>query len=119
MNSVKINRLELLGIVKENATKHVAAYDEAVTDYKALVLKIMQNNLKLAKTGDLVEFTKIKAVPQAPQNYASSYTRAIRMLELSVEEVIDIEQDTFNQLVLDEWVWKHNFVATSAMYKGL
>jgi hypothetical protein len=119
MNSVKIDRMELLTIVRENATKHVAAYDEAVEDYKAAVLKIAQNNLKLAKTGELESFAKIKAVPQPPQNYASSYTRAIRMLELSVEEVIDVEQDTFNQLVLDEWVWKHNFVATSAMYKGL
>jgi len=27
MNSVKMNRLELLKIVKENATKHVADYD--------------------------------------------------------------------------------------------
>ena len=119
MNSVKINRHELLAIVKENATKHVAAYDEAVDDYKAVVLKIAQNNLKLAKTGELESFIKIKAVPSAPQNYASSYSRAIRMLELSVEDVIELEQDTFNQLVLDEWVWKHNFIATSAMYKGL
>lgn len=119
MNSVKINRLELLAIVKENATKHVAAYDEAVEDYKAVVLKIAQSNLKLAKTGELESFAKIKSVPKAPENYASSYSRAIRMLELSVEEVIDVEQDTFNQLVLDEWAWKHNFIATSAMYKGL
>lgn len=119
MNSVKINRQELLAIVKENATKHVAAYDESVEDYKALVLKIAQNNLKLAKTGELTSFAKIKAVPTAPQNYATSYSRAIRMLELSVEDVIDLEQDTFNQLVLDEWVWKHNFVASTALYKGL
>jgi hypothetical protein len=119
MNAVKINRLELLGIVRENATKHVTDYEEAVEDYKSAVLKIAQNNLKLAKSGELESFTKIKSVPQPPQNYATSYTRAIRMLELSVEDVIEVEQDTFNQLVLDEWAWKHNFVATGALYKTL
>jgi hypothetical protein len=40
------------------------------------------------------------------------------MLELSVDEVLEVEEDVFNQLVLDEWGWKHNFAATSAMYKS-
>lgn len=118
MDSVKIDRQNLLGIVKENAIKHLKEYDEAVEDYKKAVLKIATDNLKLAKSGDLVKFTAMKAQPQPPQNYATSYSRAIRMLELSVEEVIDIEQDTFNQLVLDEWHWKNSFVASGALYKS-
>lgn len=117
MNAVKINRLELLGIVRENATKHVATYEEAVEDYKKAVLKIATDNLVLAQSSDLEKFTKIKNNISPPVNYATSYTRAIRMLELSVEEVIEVEEDVFNQLVLDEWTWKNNFVATSAMYK--
>ena len=119
MNSVKMNRLELLKIVKENATKHVADYDEAVVDYKVAVVKIMKANLKLANTNDLVQILKIKNLPQAPQNYADNYSRAIRMLELSVEETIDVEEHIFNQLVLDEWGWKQHFVAQSALYKSL
>lgn len=118
MNAVKINRLELLAIVRDNATKHVSDYDEAVADYKKAVLKIATNNLALAQTGDLEKFTKIKNNIQPPVNYATSYTRAIRMLELSVEEVIEVEEDVFNQLVLDEWMWKNNFVATGALYKS-
>jgi uncharacterized beta-barrel protein YwiB (DUF1934 family) len=117
MNAVKINRLELLTIVKENATKHLIAYDEAVEDYKKVVLKIATDNLALAQTGDISAFIKMKNNIQAPSNYATSYTRAIRMLELSVDEVIEVEEDVFNQLVLDEWTWKNNFVATGALYK--
>jgi hypothetical protein len=119
MNSVKMNRLELLKIVKENATKHVADYDEAVIDYKTAVIKIMKANLKLANTGELEQILKIKNLPQAPQNYADNYSRAIRMLELSVEETIDVEEHIFNQLVLDEWGWKQHFVAQSALYKSI
>lgn len=118
MRNVKINKNELLGIVRENKEKHTAAFTEAVEDYKAAALKIAADNLKLAKTGDLDRIAQIKALPLKPVSYADSYGRAIRMLELSVDDVIELEDDVFNQLVLDEWHWKTAFVASSALYKS-
>jgi hypothetical protein len=119
MNSVKMNRKELLKIVKDNQKKHVAQYEESVADYKVAVVKLAKANLKLANTGDLVEIRKMKNRIDAPQSYEDNYTRAIRMLELSVEDVIEIEEHIFNQLVLDEWGWKQQFTAMSAMYKSV
>lgn len=119
MDSVKMNRKELLKIVKENQKKHVEDYNEAVADYKAGVVKLAKLNLKLANSGELEEIRKIKNVPQAPTSYEDNYSRAIRMLELSVEDVIDVEEHIFNQLVLDEWGWKQAFTTMSATYKSL
>lgn len=119
MNSVKMNRKELLKIVKDNQKKHVVQYEESVIDYKAAVIKLAKANLKLANTGDLAEIRKMKNRIDAPQSYEDNYTRAIRMLELSVEDVIEIEEHIFNQLVLDEWGWKQQFTAMSAMYKSV
>lgn len=118
MRSVKINKFELLTIVRENKEKHIKEAAEAVSDYKAAVLKIVANNLKLAKTGDLEQIAKIRPLLSAPNSYESDYARAIRMLELSVEEVIELEEDVFNQLVLDEWSWKHSFFLSNSSYKG-
>ena len=56
MRSVKINRDELLKIVRENKITHMSDYIEAVKDYKALVIKIANDNLKLAETGELDSF---------------------------------------------------------------
>lgn len=117
MNAIKMKRVELLIIVRENMAKHVTEYLEAVEDYKKLVLKQSLDNLDMAKTGDLDTFSRIKSVPSRPNSYESSYRRAVRMLELSIEDVIEIEEDVFNQLVLDEWSWKHSFVASNSMYK--
>lgn len=118
MNAIKMKREELLTIVRANMEKHVADYNEAVNDYKALVLSTASANLKLAKTADLKEFAKIRSLPSAPQSYEDSYKRAARMLELSVDDIIEVEEDVFNQLVLDEWAWKRGFVAASTMYKS-
>ena len=119
MNEIKMDREQLLGIVRENLKKHLTDYAEAVEDYKVGALKVATSNLKIAKTGEIDKFHQIKGLPQRPVSYEKEYNRAIRMLELSVDEEIMIEQDTFNQLVLDEWHWKNSFVAASALYKSL
>lgn len=117
MRSVKVNKHELLAIVHGNREKHIAEYAESVEDYARAALKISQENLKLAKTGDPEKIAQIKSLPQRPTSYEDNYTRAIRMLELSVDTEIELEEDVFNQLVLDEWTWKHSFVASASLYK--
>jgi hypothetical protein len=119
MHSVKINRVELLKIVLENKTKHVAEYEEALVDYKACVVKLAKENLKLAESGELPKIARMKQAPQAPTSYEDNYIRAIRMLKLSVDDVIELQEDEFNQLVLDEWAWKRVFSNMRATYKSL
>ena len=122
MRSVKIDKVELLGIVRVNAEKHETDYKEAVEGWKLALVEVTKHNAKLAKqveegkVSDLSNL-KFKSIPTTPSNYTSAYTRAIRMLELSVEGVIDLEQEIFNQLVLDEWSWKHAFDAVASTYK--
>lgn len=118
MRSVKMNKDELLKIVRENKIKHMKEFEEAVGDYKALVYKISSDNLVLARTENLDKFKEIKALPAAPRSYENDYSRAIRMLELSVDDVIELEDDVFNQLVLDEWVWKQSFTTSNIAYKS-
>lgn len=117
MKSVKINRVELLGIVRQNKENHVKAFNESVEDYKVLVLKITKENLRLAKTANLDELSKIQGLPQRPVSYEESYSRCIRMLELSVDEIIELDEPSFNEIVLDEWGWKRSFAAAGMAYK--
>jgi hypothetical protein len=119
MRSVKVEKNELLGIVRDNKKKHIKEYNESVKDYKAAAVKVATEHVELAMTGDLEQIAKIKAMPQKPTSYEKDYERAIRMLELSVEDTIELEEDIFNQLVLDEWHWKNAFVASNSLYKTL
>ena len=119
MKTVQIAVEKLLPIVRENKEKHITEYTEAVEDSKAAALILTSNNLKLAKSGELDKIAKIKTLPNAPTSYEQSYTRAIRMLELSNQTIIELEDTVFNQLVLDEWSWKQNFQLSGSLYKSL
>ena len=83
-----------------------------------MVLAVTKENLKLAKTGNLSKFKHIKVLPAAPHSYENSYDKSIRMLELSIDEVIEIDARTFNELVLDDWTWKQTFSTTNSSYKS-
>lgn len=119
MKTVKVNKEELLSVVRENKEKHITEYKEACEDYKSLILKVSQSNLKVARTGDLSVIDKqFKNKPQVPSSYEAEYSRAIRMLEMSVETELEIEAQVFNQLALDEWNWKQSFALMASTYKG-
>ena len=51
-----------------------------------------------------------------PMNQTSDYKRAIGMLEMSVEDVIELTQDEYSCYVLDEWRWSGQFAITSSRY---
>lgn len=119
MRAVKLNKKELLTILTDNKTKHVNDFKEAIDDYKKAVLKIANDNLKIAQAADVDKFEDFTSFPRQPISYEKSYIRAIRMLELSVDNEIELEEDVFNQLVLDEWDWKHSFSVTNASYKSM
>ena len=119
MKDVKVNKEELLVVLRANRIKHVADYEQALIDYKEAVVKVAKDNLKLANSGDLSKIARIRPMFAPPVNYETSYTRAIRMLEMSVDGVIELEESLFNQLVLDEWAWKQSFATTTQLYKSL
>ncbi len=118
MKSVRIEKDRLLSTIRENLVAHVEQYTESVEDYVNLVKTIAKHNYKIANTGDIEKFGKLKSFPKPPTSYEDSYTKAIRMLEFEVESVIEIDETTFNQLVLDEWGWKSSFVSASTFYKS-
>jgi hypothetical protein len=118
MKSVKLNKKELLGIVRENKAKHILAYNEAVKDFIEAARTIVNFNVDKINEGTVQSIAKCKLIPTAPTSYEDEYDRAIRMLELSVEKEIELEADVFNQLVLDEWQWKNNFAVMASTYKA-
>lgn len=119
MKAVRLEKAELLEIIRTNKEKHITEAAEAIEDYKEVVMKIAYENMQLAETRNMDSISKMKHVPVVPQSYEDEYARAIRMFELSVDDVILLEADAFNQLVLDEWHWKSSFDLANSTYKSL
>src|SRR5437763_5994184 len=104
MNSVKVKRSELLTKVKENAEKHRELFLQAQEGYREIVIAQLDQILKDAREGRNIK--RGISIPE-PQDHTQAYEAIIAMLEMSVEDVIELDYSSFQQYVLDNWVWKN------------
>jgi hypothetical protein len=123
MREVKVKRLELLAKVRENRTKHVAEFADAVKGYKDAALKAidggmakMRRNIEELKAGETLQLSVIHFDLAVPVNHARDYDQVIAMLDMSVDDVLTIRSDEFACYVMDDWGWKEDFNNTKSLY---
>ena len=128
MEKVKLERDALLTIVRENRDKHVDEFVTAVEGYRTKLTEELDKRLTRLRDEGLAvsdldhqsrwSLTQLAIQFPAPESHESDYDKAIRMLELSVEDTIELRELEFEQLVLDEWGWKGAFAATNSRYSS-
>jgi proteasome lid subunit RPN8/RPN11 len=118
MEKVKVNREELLSILNGNRDKHKQEFEEAVTGWKEQALEAMKNAVAEFENDNFHTTHPLVTLPK-PTAHLRDYDLAIRMLEMSVDTDIEIEQHDFNCFVMDEWQWKAGFAQTVSNYTNI
>lgn len=113
--SVNVSRAKLLGALKENLTKHVKAYAQAVIDYRLALQADLTEALNKSLDPNS-RLDKINVDFDHPQSYASQYQQVIDMLEFSVDETINLDSQAFRAYIKDEWSWKGSFELSNSTY---
>ena len=112
MNTVKVNVYNLLDKLESNLGKHKTEYDDMMIVYKKQSIAALETSLINFKA-DVFDFA---VNPRKPVEHIKDYQRAILMLQMSVEEIIELTEREFSELVMDEWQWKHEFEMTKTLY---
>lgn len=113
MKDVKINKEKLLNCLKVNRTQHRTIFEEAQKGFREEVIKQLDARLQDAREGRQID---IRIALQEPTDQTSDYDRAIRMLEMSEDEIIELSELDFECYVLDNWAWKRNFLISNVGY---
>lgn len=113
--TLKYKRLEILKILQENLVKHKAEFEAAMVVFKARLIGDMERLVVKIRAG---AFTEDGVKLKRPISFESSYARAIRMLDLSIEEDIELDGETFGKYVMDEWEWGSQFEVATKMYNS-
>jgi hypothetical protein len=113
MHQVTVKKSELLLTLKKNRGEHRKIFEEAQQGYREEAISLLDKALEDARKGkEIRTFIHL----EAPVDQTKDYDRAIKMLEMEVEEEITLTQNEFSQYVLDDWTWKSQFVTTNALY---
>lgn len=134
MQQVTVNRLELIAKVKENRETHAKTFREARDGFHGVVKAALNKwdnalNHPMQDRQDPTLLGRRPGEPELfceavseigrlrePQCHLEEYDRALAMLGMSVDETITLQVHEFQQLVMDEWCWKQDFMRTSATY---
>lgn len=110
MKTVKVSKDELIKKITENRDSHKKLLEEALEGYQKLAVKKLESKIRAVKAGK-----KVRSITfDIPQDYSKDYDRALKMLEMSVDKEIELDQNEFRQYVMDEWGWKQQFLMSYA-----
>lgn len=130
MKEVNVRKDDLLEVLKENREKHYDLYEKALKGYKDKVREELNDALERARERVDEYLTKVEAGqvldislyvgPRAnlpmPKEHTEDYDRAIKMVEMSVDDTLELTEVEFAELVMDDWGWKSQFIQTSTSY---
>jgi hypothetical protein len=117
--SVNVKRSDLLSALKTNLDAHRIQYAEAVTDYRAKLQRDLKTKLKEVNAVSDDTLVKINGIHfSPPQNHESEYIEMIEMFEMSVDDTINLDHQSFKAYFKNEWPWAAVFAATAMSYKG-
>lgn len=115
--SVNVDRLALLKALRENQAVHRIEYAEALVEFHARLVSDLALALKAVKKETDVESLKnFRLNVVAPVNHEGEYAEVIEMLEMSVDETINLDSESFKAYIKNEWNWSRQFSQTKALY---
>jgi hypothetical protein len=113
MDEVKVRVAELLDVLRKNREGHREKFERAQEVYRGRVIEWLDEELRRASQGETVR-TSIN-LPE-PVDYTDAYDEAIRMLEMSVDDTVEITQRDVKRYVMDRWEWAEHFAANTTAY---
>jgi hypothetical protein len=125
MQKNRIDKTKLIAIVKTNREKHYTEWTQAQRKYQELLARKLDELAALVKTAIFKDesFALHKDIMRPigeiiePVNKTEDYDMVLTMLELSVDDVIELEDHEFKSYVMDKWDWSEKAHLSNSRYR--
>lgn len=115
---IKANVAEVLKSLMANRETHAKIVAEARAGYSQKAAELLKSKLdEVMKSNGRFTHALQFSIP-LPADHTKAYDVAIKMLELSQDEVIELTAQQVQHFVLDDWEWKDMFKTSNAMYSA-
>jgi hypothetical protein len=114
MSKMWFDKTELTKTIQKNRDGHRAEFEEAMKGYEEEATKSLGRILQAIKDGKRPVISLYMTIPE---DHTKDYDRVLKMLAMSQEGNIELDEDDFAQYVQDDWGWKKTFETTNALYK--
>lgn len=112
-DNVRMRKEKLLEVLNKNKNAHRDLFLKAQEGYREKAIEELEKALDRAKNH---KAERVYVALPWPEDHTSDYERIIRMVEYSVDNIFELDEQEFARYVLDNWEWKKQWTATSAAY---
>lgn len=113
MSTVTVNKSALIEALVRNREEHRANFERALRGYHERSIQLLQQHIDRIREGKV---ERVYVSLPIPEDHTDDYDRVIAQMEWSIHEEIELSNRDFDQYVLDNWLWKNEFVTTTSMY---
>ena len=117
MMTATVNCQALAEKLRVNRANHAEVHNKAMERYRAKLIEAFEEKVELLRNDpEAVKTIDTWVKLPRPEEHLDDYDNAIGMLEWHQGETMDLDQDQFNQLVLDQWGWHKSFITNTTSY---
>jgi len=113
MDTITVNKAELIKTLEENRTEHRSIFEEAQAVYRERVIHELDRHLRDAREGRKI--SRYVSLPE-PEDHTRDFDTAIAMLNWHTEDTVDLTLREFAQYVENKWTWRESFRANTMSY---
>jgi hypothetical protein len=113
MKTVRVSKADLIATVTVNRDQHRETFIAAQEKFRERVIEQLDARLAEARQGKHVDLAI--RLPE-PVDYTDEYQRALDMLDWEIDDEVELDQQTFAQLVRNEWSWARMFASNTEAY---
>jgi hypothetical protein len=110
----ELKKEKLIARIKENKQKHIEAYDKAVIAYRRVALEQLADLTVKVKSGDMT----VRLNLTTPIDNRENYDKIIEMFEWDIKDIVELDQDEYNEYILDETATARQALMSNTMYLG-
>lgn len=117
MRQIRVDKAKLLEIIETNRSEHRTIFLSAQKSFRVAAIKLLDAQLKAARTNKPFQLASLACLA-APVDHTADYDRTIRMLKMSVDDIIVIDEREFQNYVDDVWNWSQEWAGSNMRYVG-
>lgn len=105
---------DLRDIIQENRDNHEALYAEAVIVYRVKAIDALEAQITNLQSpdGPLALTWRLPV----PEKHLEDYDRILKVLELTIDEEITLDDAEVAMYIMNEWGWLHSWAANTVAY---
>lgn len=115
LDSVRVNKDDVLEKLEDNHTQHMADYKEAIKGWELevhLTAEDIASGHEVQSNLDKI----LRLRREKPSSHEDDYLCAIEMLKASLDDELELSSSEFKSYMLDDWHWKQEFRMSTSRY---